>query len=174
MKRKGPKSLIFYTKSKFITKLTTDDNQKMGLTVLSNFPFQLRSDTFRVVWPQTLISLFKWDSCPIYLRKTICLLLGVIWMMMLTTYHSFPDWWVHFEKYKRALLSHFPLKSLGALPKITSLFIILMKLTPIQDSDIVFWRDKSTSSRAHPEKFIKEFKDVLSKHLNQIKTSSKR
>lgn len=145
----------------------------MGLTVLSNFPFQMRSDTVRVVRPQTLISLFKWDSCPIYLRKTIYLLLGIIWMM-LTTHHSLLDWWVHFQKYKRALLSHFSLKSLGALPKITSFFIILMKLTPIQDSDIVFWIDKSTSSRAHPEKFIKEFKNVLSKHLNQIKTSSKR
>ena len=145
----------------------------MGLTVLSNFPFQTRSDTVRVVRPQTLISLFKWDSCPIYLRKTIYLLLGIIWMM-LTTHHSLLDWWVHFQKYKRALLSHFSLKSLGALLKITSFFIILMKLKPIQDSDIVFWRDKSTSSRAHPEKFIKEFKNVLSKHLNQIKTSSKR
>lgn len=134
MKRKGPKSLIFYTKSKFITKLTTDDNQKMGLTVLSNFPFQTRLDTFRVVWPQTLISLFKWDSCPIYLRKTIYLLRGIIWMM-LTTHHSFLDWWVHFAKYKRAPLSRSSFKSLGALPKITSLFIILMKLTPIQDSD---------------------------------------
>lgn len=124
MKRKGPKSLIFYTKSKFITKLTTDDNQKMGLTVLSNFPFQTRLDTVRVVWPQTLISLFKWDSCPIYLRRTIYLLLGIIWMM-LTTHHSFLDWWVHFEKYKRALLSRSSFKSLGALPKITSLFITL-------------------------------------------------
>lgn len=31
---KDPESLIFYNKSKFITKLITDDNQKMGLTVL--------------------------------------------------------------------------------------------------------------------------------------------
>ena len=83
---------------------------------------------------QTLISLFKWDSCPIYLRRTIYLLLGIIWMM-LTKHHSFLDWWVHFEKYKRALLSRSSFKNLGALPKITSLFIILMKLTPIQDSD---------------------------------------
>lgn len=88
-----------------------------------------------------VIPLDKWDPCPTYSRNKIHLLLGIT-QMTPTTHCSFLDWWIHLrKKYERTLLFSlksvlgltllsFSFKSLEASPKITSLFLALMKLTP--------------------------------------------